>query len=106
MRYLIPALDDLGEMFNGRRIAPIEFYETGRKSLLTSFGYQGISMIAVAGRDVAARNALAGQIQALLIGAEFGGQPLSTSKSGKKALAALIAQGNALLAQADTLAHA
>ena len=54
----------------------------------------------------AARNALAGQIQALLIGAEFGGQPLSTSKSGKKALAALIAQGNALLAQADTLAHA
>jgi len=59
MRYLIPALDDLGEMFNGRRIAPIEFYETGRKSLLTSFGYQGISMIAVAGRDVAARNALA-----------------------------------------------
>jgi hypothetical protein len=54
----------------------------------------------------AARNALAGQIQPLLIGAEFGGQPLSTSKSGKKALAALIAQGNALLAQADTLAHA
>ena len=54
----------------------------------------------------AARNALAGQIQALLIGAEFGGQPLSTSKSGKRALAALIAQGNALLAQADTLAHA
>jgi hypothetical protein len=54
----------------------------------------------------AARNALAGQIQTLLIGAEFGGQPLSTSKSGKKALAALIAQGNALLAQAGTLAHA
>jgi len=54
----------------------------------------------------AARDALAGQIQTLLIGAEFGGQPLSTSKSGKRALAALIAQGNALLAQADTLAHA
>jgi mandelate racemase len=59
MRYLIPALDDLGEMFIGRRIAPIEFYETGRKSLLTSFGYQGISMIAVAGRDMAAQDALA-----------------------------------------------
>ena len=54
----------------------------------------------------AARDALAGKIQALLIGAEFGGQPLSTSKSGKRALAALIAQGNTLLAQADTLAHA
>jgi mandelate racemase len=59
MRYLISALDDLGEMFKGRRIAPIEFYETGRKSVLTSFGYQGMSMIAVAGRDMAARDALA-----------------------------------------------
>jgi hypothetical protein len=49
MRYLISALDDLGEMFKGRRIAPIEFYETGRKSLLTSFGYQGMSMIAGCG---------------------------------------------------------
>src|SRR5580693_7336686 len=53
----------------------------------------------------AARDALAGQIQALLTGAEFGGQPLSTSKSGKKALSKLIAQANALLAQAGTLAH-
>ena len=51
-----------------------------------------------------ARDALAAQIQGLLIGAEFGGQPLNTSKSGKKALSKLIAQGNALLAQADTLA--
>jgi hypothetical protein len=51
-----------------------------------------------------ARDTLAAQIQALLTGAEFGGQPLSTSKSGKKALAKLIAQGNGLLAQADALA--
>ena len=29
MRYLISALDDLGEMFKGRRIARIEFYENG-----------------------------------------------------------------------------
>jgi hypothetical protein len=50
----------------------------------------------------AARDALAGQIQALLTGAEFGGQPLSTSKTGSK----LIAQANALLAQAGALAHA
>jgi len=54
----------------------------------------------------AARDALARQIQALLIGAEFGGQPLSTSTSGKKALSTLIAQANALLAQAGTLAKA
>jgi hypothetical protein len=50
----------------------------------------------------AARDALAGQIQALLTGAEFGGRPLSTSKSGSK----LIAQANALLAQAGALARA
>jgi hypothetical protein len=47
-----------------------------------------------------ARDALAAQIQALLIGAEFGGQPLGASKSGKT----LIARANALLAQADRLA--
>ena len=54
----------------------------------------------------AARDALAGQIQALLIGAEFGGQPLSTSASGRKALSALIIQANALLGQAGALAKA
>ena len=27
MRYLIPALHDLGETLKGRRLAPIEFYE-------------------------------------------------------------------------------
>jgi hypothetical protein len=50
----------------------------------------------------AARDALAGQIQALLTGAEFGGQPLSTSRAGSK----LISQANALLAQAGALGHA
>jgi hypothetical protein len=49
-----------------------------------------------------ARDALAGQIQALLTGAEFGGQPLSTSKEGSK----LIGQANALLAQAGALGSA
>jgi mandelate racemase len=35
MRYLIPVLHELGEMLKGRRIAPIEFYEAGRKSRRT-----------------------------------------------------------------------
>jgi hypothetical protein len=48
----------------------------------------------------AARNTLAGQMQALLIGAEFGNTPIS-AKSAEK----LISQGNALLARADTLAR-
>jgi hypothetical protein len=48
MRYLIPTLNDLGEMLKGRRLAPIEFYEAGRKSL-RFVGYEGMAMIAVAG---------------------------------------------------------
>jgi mandelate racemase len=58
MRYLIPALDDLGEMLKGRRLAPIEFYEAARKSL-HFVGYEGMSIIAVAGIDMAAWDALA-----------------------------------------------
>ena len=47
-----------------------------------------------------ARDALAAQMQALLIGAEFGGKPINP-KVAKK----LIAAGNALLAQAGNLAN-
>ena len=33
MRYLVPALNDLGELLKGRRVAPVEFYDAARKSL-------------------------------------------------------------------------
>src|SRR5207253_11255793 len=33
MRYLIPALHDLASIFKGRRIAPLELYDSARKSL-------------------------------------------------------------------------
>jgi mandelate racemase len=58
MRYLIPALQDFGEMLKGRRVAPLELYDLARKSL-HFVGYQGQSMIAVAGLDMAAWDALA-----------------------------------------------
>src|SRR6202048_593089 len=58
MRYLIPALQDFGEMLKGRRVAPAELYDLARKSL-HFVGYQGLSMIAVAGLDMAAWDALA-----------------------------------------------
>ena len=48
MKYLVPALHDLGDMLKGRRIAPFELYDAARKSL-HFVGYQGLSMIAVAG---------------------------------------------------------
>jgi mandelate racemase len=58
MKYLIPALLDFGEMLKGRRVSPVDLYETARKSL-HFVGYQGLSMIAVAGLDMAAWDALA-----------------------------------------------
>ena len=58
MRYLVPALQDFGEMLKGRRVAPAELYDLARKSL-HFVGYQGQSMIAVSGLDMAAWDALA-----------------------------------------------
>jgi mandelate racemase len=58
MRYLLPALNDLSAMFKGRRVAPIELFEAARKSL-HFVGYEGLSMIAASGLDMAAWDALA-----------------------------------------------
>jgi mandelate racemase len=81
MRYLIPALHDLGEMLKGRRLAPIEFYEAARKSL-HFVGYEGMSMIAVAGIDMAAWDALAmaaGVPLCVLLGGSIGAVPAYNS---------------------------
>src|SRR5580704_12697668 len=53
MRYLIPALHDFGEIRKGRRITPFELFDAARKSLHFG-GYEGMSMIAVSGLDMAA----------------------------------------------------
>jgi mandelate racemase len=58
MRYLVPALHDLGEMLKGRRVAPTELFGAARKSL-HFIGYEGLSMIAASGLDMAAWDALA-----------------------------------------------
>lgn len=58
MRYLVPALHDLGDMLKGRRLAPIELFDAARKSL-HFVGYEGLSMIAASGLDMAAWDALA-----------------------------------------------
>jgi len=58
MRYLVPALEDFSEMLKGQKVAPGELYETARKSL-HFVGYGGLAMIAVAGLDMAAWDALA-----------------------------------------------
>jgi mandelate racemase len=58
MRYLVPALKDLGTMLKGRRVAPIELFDTARRSL-HFVGYEGMSLIAASGLDMAAWDALA-----------------------------------------------
>ncbi len=58
MRYLVPALQDLGEMLEGRRVVPLEFFTAARKSL-HFVGYEGLAMIAASGLDMAAWDALA-----------------------------------------------
>lgn len=58
MRYLVPALQDLGEMLAGQRVAPVTFFEAAQKSL-HFVGYEGLSMIAASGLDMAAWDALA-----------------------------------------------
>jgi mandelate racemase len=81
MRYLIPALHDLGEMLKGRRVAPLEIYEACRKSL-HFVGYEGMSMIAVAGIDMAAWDALAraaGVPLCVLLGGSIGAVPAYNS---------------------------
>jgi mandelate racemase len=81
MRYLIPALHDPGEMLKGRRVAPIEFYEAARKSL-HFVGYEGMSMIAVSGLDMAAWDALAraaGVPLCMLLGRSIGPVPAYNS---------------------------
>jgi mandelate racemase len=81
MRYLVPALHDLGETLKGRRLAPIEFYEAARKSL-HFVGYEGMAMIAVAGIDMAAWDALAkaaGVPLCVLLGGSIGTVPAYNS---------------------------
>jgi mandelate racemase len=58
MRYLVPALSDLGDVLKGRPVAPIELFDAARRSL-HFIGYEGLSMIAASGLDMAAWDALA-----------------------------------------------
>ena len=81
MRYLVPALQDFGELLKGRQVAPLELYDAARKSL-HFVGYQGLSMIAVSGLDMAAWDALskaAGLPLCVLLGGSVGPVPAYNS---------------------------
>lgn len=57
-RYIVPMIDDLAEAVKGQRVAPFDAYRRGIGSLHL-VGREGLSMIAVAGLDMAAWDALA-----------------------------------------------
>jgi mandelate racemase len=69
-RYIVPALHDLAMQRKGRPVRPADDFRQGLKAL-NLVGYEGVSMIAVSGLDMAAWDALAkaaGMPLAVLLG--------------------------------------
>jgi mandelate racemase len=75
MRYLVPMLEDLGVALRGKLLAPFELFNAARKSL-HFVGYEGLSMIAVSGLDMAVWDAVskaAGLPLCVYLGGTVGG---------------------------------
>lgn len=80
-RYIVPALQDLVDSRAGAPLAPMPDFQAGRKSL-NLVGYEGVAMIANAGIDMAAWDALAkaaGMPLAVLLGGSIGPVPAYNS---------------------------
>lgn len=80
-RYLAPILRDLAAARVGKPIRPLEDFQAARKSL-NLVGYEGLTMIAIAGLDMAAWDALAkgaGLPLAAFLGASVGTVPAYNS---------------------------
>ena len=80
-RYLVPAILDLAAARVGRPIHPIDDFQKGQKSL-NLVGYEGMSLIAVSGLDMAAWDALAkaaGLPLAVFLGGSLGSVPAYNS---------------------------
>lgn len=58
MKYIVSIMSDLAASKKGKRIAPLCDFQADRKSL-SLVGYEGLAMIAIAGLDMAAWDALA-----------------------------------------------
>ena len=52
LRYLIPAIHDLAAARVGKQVAPVDIFQAGHRSL-NLVGYEGMSLIAVSGLDMA-----------------------------------------------------
>jgi mandelate racemase len=81
MRYIVPAIEDLAEAAQGQPVAPLDAHRRGVGSLHL-VGREGISLIAVAGLDMAAWDALARAADlplAVLLGGTVGPVPAYNS---------------------------
>jgi mandelate racemase len=81
MRYIVPAIEDLAEAAKGQPVAPLDAHRRGVGSLHL-VGREGISLIAVAGLDMAAWDALARAADlplAVLLGGTVGPVPAYNS---------------------------
>jgi mandelate racemase len=80
-RYIIPALHDLAEAQQNQALAPVDSFQTNRRSL-NLIGYGGVAMIAAAGLDMAIWDALAKAADlplAVLLGGTIGPVPAYNS---------------------------
>jgi mandelate racemase len=80
-RYLVPAILDLADAARGTSIAPVDFFRSGINSLHL-IGREGMSLIAVAGLDMAIWDALAKAAElplAILLGGSLGSVPAYNS---------------------------
>jgi mandelate racemase len=80
-RYIIPAIEQLGAAQLGKSLAPLDTFQVNRRSL-NLVGYEGVSMIAVSGVDMAIWDALAkaaGMPLAVLLGGSLGPVPAYNS---------------------------
>src|SRR5262245_55506511 len=73
-RSIVPAILELAQMRKGKAVSPVDDFAQGRKAL-TLIGHEGVAMIANAGLDMAAWDALAkaaGLPLARLLGGSLG----------------------------------
>src|SRR5262245_64155726 len=80
-RYIVPAIQELAAAYLGKALAPLEGFQANRRAL-NLVGYEGVAMIAVAGFDMAAWDALAKAAAmplAVLLGGTIGPVPAYNS---------------------------
>jgi mandelate racemase len=78
---IVPVIQDLAASLAGRQLAPLDCFQTNRRSL-NLVGYEGIAMIAVSGIDMAIWDALAKAANlplAILLGGSLGRVPAYNS---------------------------